>query len=256
MIMVGRYPNTLFHFTKTKLSLFGILEDNFHVSYAREKLRSSQRSIEFAAPMVSFCDLRLSEVSSHMEDYGYYGIGMSKKWAVDSGLNPVSYWNWNCRLINTYLRTIEDFFTHLQEISDLDEHLKMTRLYNDAMEVYRFIKNYEGDLIREGEPVKQNFRFANEREWRYVPPWEEPIRSFVPINEIRTPEDKARWNETLNGRKLMFTPDDINYLIVEYEEERGDLIQHIKRVKSKYTQESVIILASRILTSKQIIDDI
>lgn len=84
------YPDILFHFTK-KENLFKILESAFNVSYAREIIIGKSSEREFAIPMVSFCDLRLTELKSHMIKYGSYGIGLTKQWANANGLNPVMY---------------------------------------------------------------------------------------------------------------------------------------------------------------------
>ena len=82
------YPEILFHFT-TKESLYEILNSTFKVSYAREKIIGPKLKREFGVPMVSFCDLRLSELKAHINKYGNYGIGLTKEWANRNGLNPV-----------------------------------------------------------------------------------------------------------------------------------------------------------------------
>ena len=68
------YPDILFHFT-TKQSLYAILSDTFKVSYARERILGGNKTKEFAVPMVSFADLRLTG-KRHIT-YGN-GIGMTK----------------------------------------------------------------------------------------------------------------------------------------------------------------------------------
>lgn len=73
------YPDILFHFTK-KQNLYDILSDTFKVSYARERILGGDRIKEFAIPMVSFSDLRLSELKENIGTYGKYGIGMTKEW--------------------------------------------------------------------------------------------------------------------------------------------------------------------------------
>lgn len=84
--MSSLYPDILFHFT-SRDGLYGILENSFKISYARERIVGKSKSTEFAVPMVSFCDLRLSELKDHMSKYGSYGIGLSKSWAKDDVQN-------------------------------------------------------------------------------------------------------------------------------------------------------------------------
>jgi hypothetical protein len=89
--MSGLYPSIIFHFT-SKEGLYGFLEENFKLSYARECVEGpSEENTVFGVPMVSFCDLRLSELRQHMAQYNQYGIGLTKEWAYRQGLNPVYF---------------------------------------------------------------------------------------------------------------------------------------------------------------------
>ncbi|MCH7519938.1 MAG: hypothetical protein IH964_13060, partial [Candidatus Dadabacteria bacterium] len=84
--------NTLFHFTPTFDYLKGILKDEFIPGYSLEKLTLVGGHIfEFGIPMVSFCDIPLSNIANHTEKYGNYAIGMSKEWAREKRLNPIMY---------------------------------------------------------------------------------------------------------------------------------------------------------------------
>jgi hypothetical protein len=82
--------NSLFHFTY-KNALLRILKEQFKVKYCFEIIYTHEIPFEFGIPMVSFCDIPLSEVKEHMNKYGSYGIGMNMKWAKNNGLNPVLY---------------------------------------------------------------------------------------------------------------------------------------------------------------------
>lgn len=255
--MAGRYPNTLFHFTD-KNGLLGILKSNFRISYAREKIVGSTLKREFGAPMVSFCDLRLSEVSDHMKAYDEYGIGMSKEWANANGLNPVCYLNTPCRLNDNLIGAIDEFFKHLKTIQDGDQHQIMANAYMNLMDLYRYIKNYDGELWRRGVLKDPNFRFANEREWRYVPPLNpnDPY-SFVPLSRIDTDAKKASMSNHYANSPLYFEPKDIRYIIVAKDSERDEIIEHVFHAKeTKYGKNEARRLASRILTAEQINDDI
>lgn len=80
--------SSIIHFTNKKAYLKGILENNFHISYCSETVTFGTQNWSFHAPMVSFCDIPLSEVKNHIEKYGSYGIGLTKEWASRNGLNP------------------------------------------------------------------------------------------------------------------------------------------------------------------------
>lgn len=89
--------------------------------------------------MVSFCDLRLSELAEHICTYGCYGIGMSKKWAVDNMLNPVSYWSRKAVLPEVWMRNMDLLLEHVETLP-LDEHCKMTRVATSLQEVFKYVK--------------------------------------------------------------------------------------------------------------------
>jgi len=248
------YPEILFHFTDKK-GLYGILEKSFSVSYAREKIIGSRKSTEFAVPMVSFCDLRLSELKNHIDKYGSYGIGLTKEWANDHGLNPVFYVNKDSFFTGDFIKGVEGIFSSIDSIEDGEIFGVAQKSYMGALNAYRYMKNYEGDLTRRNGIKTRKYRFADEREWRYVPPLGDTLRPFVPINDIGSKKQKAKFNREIANLRLRFKPDHIRYLIVESDGEINKLIAHLERAKRKYDRPTVQRLASRILTSKQISDD-
>ena len=89
--------STLFHFTNTLENLLNILTVEFRPHFCLEdfsilsRKSSPTKDQGIAVPMVSFCDLPLSQVSKHMETYGYYALGLSKAWGMANGLAPVLY---------------------------------------------------------------------------------------------------------------------------------------------------------------------
>jgi hypothetical protein len=250
------YPDILFHFTN-KECLFKILESDFKVSYAREMIIGKEQIREFAAPMVSFCDLRVSELKVHMAKYGKYGIGLTKKWANVNGLNPVVY-------VNRYSHFIDGFITGLDEMqfqliynSNEENSEKMNNGLIKLMDTYRYLKNYEGELKREGRKVVNKYRFANEREWRYVPPIATSgIHPLIPIDKIKTRKEKEFLNETIEHLRLRFEPEDIRYLIIKNDKEITELITHLNEAKRYFAPHIVDRLKSRIMTSDQIEDDV
>lgn len=251
--IMALYPNILFHFT-TKKSLETILDSTFKVSYARERILGGNLTKEFAVPMVSFSDLRLSELKDNIGTYGKFGIGLTKDWAIINGLNPVMYASQNSLFTENFINAIEAFFTLVNNSTDGSG--KYEAAYNNTLNTLRYIKNYKGDLIRPGKNTVTDYVFANEREWRYVPPFTEDILPFVPIEKIRTSAQKKTFNQKVSHLRLSFQPDDIKYLVVERDSDINALITHLRRAKNRFSPETVDRLASRILTYEQIEKDV
>src|ERR1044072_4036723 len=96
--------NTLFHFTNNAENLMSILSSGFKPRFCLEQfgtmdlfLTESEKEIvtnkelnEEAIPISCFCDLPMSHISSHLEFYGAYGIGLTKDWAIKNGLTPIT----------------------------------------------------------------------------------------------------------------------------------------------------------------------
>lgn len=257
IIHSGLYPQTLFHFTEFKEALWGILEENFKITYSEERLTAvlpggKKEHRIFGVPQVSFCDLRLSELRVHMKHYGLYGIGMKKEWAQRKRLNTVYYASMEADFLGHYLTSLVPLHSAVWNSANSS----LQKPYADFMELLRFTKNYEGALWRQGKLVDLNFRFANEREWRYVLPANEISYPFGPTDKMN-PIGKSYLNSLISGHRLHFDPDDINYIIVEHESERDAIIEHIKYSKGKkYPKEAVKRLQSRILTAEQIALDV
>ncbi len=251
---MAQYPNTLFHFTNRE-GFLGILEGNFRLSYALEKIRGPEMQKTLAVPMVSFCDLRLSELSKHIKSYGCYGIGLTKEWAQRQGLNPVFYVNPKAPVVGDAMWAIDSLNEAELEPWVEGQASTQRKLQGSVLNILRFMKNYEGELIRNGEVLDPQFRFANEREWRYVPDVFHPeVIPFVPID--KTPwgrERKTGLNESVKHVQLKFHPDDIKYLVVEKDDERLPLLPFLRLVKGiKYTEEEINRLSTRIITAEQI----
>lgn len=247
------YPNILFHFTNRQ-SLYAILNSTFKVSYARERILGGTKIKEFAIPMVSFSDLRLSELKDNIGTYGKFGIGLTKEWAIRNGLNPVMYASQNSLFTENFMKGLEDFFKLVTNSDDTSGRYETA--YNNTINTLRYIKNYKGDLIRPNKKTIKDYVFANEREWRYVPPITDEFLSFVSIDKIRTSQQKSEYNKKVSHIRLNFKPDDIKYLIVEKDRDINALIGHLRQVKDGFSDDIIDRLASRILTYEQIERDV
>jgi hypothetical protein len=247
------YPNILFHFTNSP-GLKGIIsERRFRLAYARERIENTAQTRVFGVPQVSFCDLRLSELPFHMKKYGKFGIGLTKKWALRSGLNPVAYVNKSSEFTNNLLNGIDKLFKHLDTLDDYDESKELNSAYMNIFNVIRHIKNYEGDLVRNGANIGF-YRFADEREWRYVPSLLSKIIPVEPENRIDTKEKKKALAEFALPHALSYAVEDISYIIVPAEKNIRPIKQLIQNCFHE-DEAKMEHLLTRILTAEQISAD-
>ncbi|WP_256003484.1 abortive infection system antitoxin AbiGi family protein [Pedobacter deserti] len=233
--------NSVFHFTQSIEAIKSILISNFRIKYCVETIEAKQRVITYAVPMASFCDIPLSQVITHVDKYGGYGIGLKKAWAKRKGLNPVLYLEKHSAILNDVL---------IKE--------KFENSGNRAVQGFlRFTKNYEGALYRNNKLVNKVYRFYDEREWRFCPDFEQLHDNELIIHDVEYyKEFKQLINQRLSDTRLAFTIRDITYIIVKDEEEIFDIIQHLESHLNKEKDlQYVKILTSKIMTSKQIRTD-
>lgn len=237
--------SAVIHFTQSKKALEGILSDNFRLSYCKEKIVLENKLLEFLVPMVSFCDIPLSQIKEHIDNYGSYGIGLTKEWAERKKLNPVLYVEKNSFLSASIRKILLEYLKNTQKtLQTFDEKEKA------ILDVIRYMKNYQDDLIR-GDKTIPNYRFSDEREWRYVLNYlelEQPLHSAQ--------EDKSILNSKISEKRLEFEPNDIKYVIIDNENEISDFLQILRNAKGKnYTHSDVERLMTRIITTEQIRKD-
>ncbi|MDR3235818.1 MAG: hypothetical protein LBT48_03720 [Prevotellaceae bacterium] len=154
-------------------------------------------------PMVCFCDIPKKLIKQHLKEYGEYGIGLTKEWAIKCGISPVIYLPQKSRL-HSLLNSINKLVKQLPQLKEQIDNLR------------EYIKPYMND--------KENKKYYDEREWRYVP----PLQVFDTDN-----------TETY----LKFEKEDICFIVVKTSKEKKEIqkilqakfedIKHIKFLFSK-----------------------
>lgn len=242
--------NSIIHYTKSIDSLQQILENGFKVKYCYEKIESSENGfLHSAFPMVSFCDIPLSQVKQHIESYGEFGIGLKKEWAKSKKLSPVLYFDRDSELMN-YLRVEFERLIEKKNKKEID-----ASDFDHLASIIAYSKNYEADLVRNGNKIK-NYRFYNEREWRYVPNKIVLGKALPFVAEQDYSKDKKKYNDTLDHIRLSFETKDISYIIVKNDSDIKVITQAIRNLFSdKCTMQEIEILLTRIITTDQIIFD-
>jgi hypothetical protein len=237
--------NTLFHFTKSIDNIISILRNGFWPQFSLEDFSSIKHSqdrrpkIE-AIPMICFCDIPLSQISRHVKRYGAYGIGLSKAWGKQKGLNPL-----------VYITDTSDLNKSLHQLYELLSKQKNdNNIFRHFFHLSAFIKPY---LIKN---KFRSIRYYDEREWRYVPDISlSSSKEHIPFRlseiEFNNVSKRAIANSMV-GKKFtqIFLPSDINYIFVETRADVKNLIKAIDGIFPK--KESRLDLYSKILTMSRI----
>ncbi|MGR4992144.1 abortive infection system antitoxin AbiGi family protein [Vibrio rotiferianus] len=251
---MGVSSNSVIHFTNSLDAIKGILKNNFRPKYCREYTLLDECYSDILVPMVSFCDIPMSDIKEHIDKYGCYGVGLSKKWARTSGLNPVLYIDSNSHLNRSLEYVIRNFVANSNE-----DKTPLHELDNDKLrmvDIVRYVKNYQEDLIRKSETIP-DYRFYDEREWRFVPEFSDEFRACFDNTCIGDFKDEFEQSaKNLSKVRLMFNPEDINYLIIKEDREIHELIRFLKDdMGNEYSYKTIERLTTRILTTDQIRGD-
>lgn len=234
--------DSIIHYTDDIEKLKGIISEGFKIKYCVEVLYTNDEQTSNAHPMISFCDIPLSESNRHFGLYGCYGIGMSKEWAKKMRINPVLYIE-----KESYIgASIKNSFTATATDPEIKELIIQTKC---------FTKNYSGRLKR-GSIDSDNYIFYDEREWRFIPQKKDIGNKSRSLNISDYTKNKAKFNQNLADYRFKFEISDISYLIVKNTSEIPEIIEFLRNTFYKTIIGSELdILLSKVCSTEQIIRD-
>jgi hypothetical protein len=240
--------NSIIHYTNSLDNLIGILQEGFRIKYCSERLNLGKSRYSSAAhPMISFCDIPLSASIQHFEAYGKYGIGLSKKWAFEIGINPVLYIDENSLFA-------ENLYELIKERRNEKTNLTLKQK-KEILHIKSYAKNYSGSFTRKNK-IYKNYKFYDEREWRIVPDNNILGAALFSISSKAYKSNKEKYNSRISNIRLEFDAKDISYIIVERTDEIPDIIKIVRDCFGKRcTSEQLDILFSKICSTEQIIAD-
>lgn len=263
--------NTLFHFTRNIDNLTGILKNGFKPKYCLEDLSMFGLS-EVAIPMTCFCDIPLSQIRNHISTYGHYAIGLSKDWGMNNRISPIMYTysdSESTKMLNENLIMLHRGETDkihkyiIDAVNDTNKNNPTALLVESISRQSAFLaytKQYEGQFWRNGRYLDHPVRFYDEREWRFVPQFENCI-----LNQVKNSIDKEHFLDSgfldEENRKLQqsfvldFTPDDIKYIVVSSEVEVLSMARKVEEIKSKFSFDQKEVVKTRIISMEQILED-
>jgi len=253
--------NSIIHYTKEISWLKSIIEfKRFRIGYCSEKVNTrGSKSYSFAIPMVSFCDIPITEYKKQFYHtkgkklgyYGDYGIGLTKTWASNNGLNPVVYIEYNS-FTGTGLRKCVEYFINSKSLGS-----KVLISDNDINELLQFAlyaKNYQGELYINGKLEEKKYKFYDEREWRFVPKSSEIKGNEILLDISKYESNKLLHNNRINDCYLNFMLEDISYIIVNAESEIEQIIDLLQKVTAK-DEKLFKKLVTKIFTNEQVLND-
>lgn len=237
--------NSIIHYTNSFGVIKSILKEGFRIKYCAETLRFGENKKSSAAhPMISFCDIPLSESKQHFRAYGKYGIGLSKQWAVANGVNPVVYIDENSLIGESIYELIEE---RRKNRTNLTKKQK-----REILQIKSYAKNYSGHLKRKGVDMR-DYKFYDEREWRLVPDKKTLNDNNFSISLNFYKKDKDKYNKNIDDCRIEFDISDVSYIIVKKTSEIPKMIEFLKKeFKDKCMPNDLALLFSKICSTEQI----
>lgn len=207
---MGLSSNILWHQTN-KNGFYSILKTKkLLYSYSLERVVPAFKMDPIAFPMISMCDYPFSEIGNNKWTYGNYCIGFKRSWGEKVGFSPV----WYCSIGSRGLRQLDVL---------LEEGIKKESkgIFGVAMFLFAHIK-FDQAPLKVNKRIFNKYRFYDEREWRIVPYITET--DSAELYPFLTESGYKEYKQTHNGNSHLgigveFDYDDINYIIVENEED-------------------------------------
>ncbi|MBE9468449.1 MAG: hypothetical protein IMY72_09065 [Bacteroidetes bacterium] len=110
-------------------------------------------------PMTCYCDIPFKYSKKHRKKYGRYGIALTKSWAISNCISPVLYLKENTQTQKSLFGIIKTLNNAIN--FSKKENPFLANVKENLNQFLDFAKPYYND--------KENEKYYDEREWRYVP---------------------------------------------------------------------------------------
>lgn len=260
-----RSANVLFHFTKELKHLKTTIQRRGLASrYCEEDIEflglevNGHTISKVAYPEKCFCDIPIHNIYRHAEQYGACAIGLTKKWGIENGIQPIQYVNPNSNLI-------KDFRLAFHKGLEIKEDDTVAQFVSNFLISYMlYIKPLKGlnrsRVTDEYEPVY----LTDECEWRFIPDLtEQEMEPVLYDHEIRRKDAnsnyiKDKYTDALDKLEdtwLKFSYEDVRYLSVKNSEQRNELIEFILSLEDSVTHKEKMELISKIVVLDEAQED-
>lgn len=231
-----QFSDCLYNFSKTPERIFEALRrSGFTLNYVVEdftylKINSLDR---IAFPMICFCDILMEQhrILPHIKHYGSYGIGLSKHWGVQRGVQPVHY------LIpdSPFSSDLRDAYRAADLVTNDCISDDSSRILSDFIfTTLAYVKPTYGESSSGDERC-----FEDECEWRFLPRDLPDLPMAIPSPSYNTLKNYCGTIWLPQTYILKFSPSDITDLIVPDERGADALLGLINELPSA-SQEDVV----------------
>lgn len=247
--------NTLFHFTSIK-GLKGILASGgFYCQYSAEHFENilpSKSHYRFTyIPMTSFCDLTIMQLSGdsvHRENFGEFGIGLTKDWGVRKGVSPVMYVHKESQQTKRLFRLIKAVKQFRKKTNDAET---IDVIEQEMIDSFKFIKPYSG-IWQKGKKYRAKITYYNEREWRYSPLLKEHAVLSGVIKENK--KEIKKINEELKKNIVRFEVKDVKFILIKSKRDISVIAEAIQNMPD-ITDQQKNELITKIISFEEIRED-
>ncbi|MBQ9218203.1 MAG: hypothetical protein IJ160_08560 [Muribaculaceae bacterium] len=280
------HTSALFHYTRNQNIIFGILREGLKFSYCKEKFSAN---LCLGIPMISFCDIPISHSSEHSSKYGQYAIALSKENLMSKykgALNPVNYFT-SISSVEAAFRLKDEAINSKQKLNDISrnaegkevtikidgaiykgkglgaEHVQdVLQLFFNSINYHHYATQAIGFMkAYQSQHNGKNQINYDECEWRIVLPENAKLEDKTLCKWFWNENEYDNWRNNredkfVHGMSLLFTVDDIEYIIVPNKDLIPNFIKRLIKLKSLCGQElnnrERYSLVSKVISLEQI----
>lgn len=222
---MGLSSNILWH--QTNIDGFkNILKSKYlSCSYCLESFLDKQHKIGF--PMISLSDIPIADIEEYLDQYGGYSLGFSRDWVIKSGFNPVWYCEKSNQATRQHKRMLYDAVKNNQKNNNNNLEPILTLFFYYGA----YMKEIEGPLtVKSKNLIYKNYRFYDEREYRYVPDYNDLLnKGVIPfVDEEQYNNYKAKHGNARIDVTLPFSLNDLKIIIVKTDKQANKLKKLLK----------------------------
>lgn len=271
MVKKNSHTSALFHYTRKQNIIINILREGLKFSYCREEFSAD---LCFGIPMICFCDIPVSTSFEHSSKYGQYAIGLSKDKLLEkykAALGPVNYVTSLSSVKAAFqLRNADEVNNNRTKssITTINNKLSEEPTNNALMHFLQGIDYHQSftqaiSLMKPYQSIHDGNSQINydECEWRIVLPEHTKLNDNEHCQWFWSKEEYDSWrekrdNKFINEMPLLFTVDDIEYIIVPTKELIPNFIKRLIDLKeicgNKIEDKDRYSLVSKVISLEQI----